>query len=167
MISDQTAELERLRSEQDVRDLGYRFADACNRDDGAAFRELWVDDAVWVIDEPFNVRTEGADVIEGTRAMLRSQWDFFVQLPHAPVVQVDGDRATSSWTVSEHAANAAEGSSYFNYARYDDALTRTPNGWRYVSRHYRYYYLDQHPGHSASTATEPMAAPLRPGPGIH
>ena len=42
--------LTRLRDEQDIRDLGYRFADACNRDDGAAFRELWTDDGVWVID---------------------------------------------------------------------------------------------------------------------
>lgn len=163
MTNEHTASIvQRLRDEQEVRDLGYRFADACNRDDGDAFRRLWTDDGVWVIDEPMNMRTEGADAIAATRANLRLAWDFFVQMPHAPVVDVNADRATSTWTVSEHAVNAAEGRTYFNHARYDDVLTRTPDGWRYVSRHYRYYHLDQTPPAGAADI-----APARPGPGIH
>lgn len=150
-----------LRDEQDIRDLGYRFADACNRDDGAAFRELWTDDAVWIIDEPMNLHIEGVDAIAGTRARLRSMWSFFVQMPHAPVVAVDTDRATSSWTVSEHAVDSTGGRTYFNYARYDDVLIRTTLGWRYVSRRYRYYHLEQ------TGPDSDVAAPTRPGPGIH
>lgn len=150
----------RLRDEQDVRDLGYRFADACNRDDGPAFRRLWSDSGVWIIDEPVNLRIEGADAIAGTRAELRAAWDVFVQLPHAPVVGVDGDHATSTWTVFEHAIDSTGVRTYRNYARYDDVLTRTPRGWRYLSRHYRYYHLVQTP--PAATC-----GPTRPGPGIH
>jgi hypothetical protein len=62
------------------------------------------------------------------------------------VVSVDGDRARSTWTVSEHADNGAESRGYFNYARYDDEFARTPDGWRYVTRHYSYYHLDQTAG---------------------
>jgi hypothetical protein len=159
-----------LRDEQAVRDLGYRFADACNRDDTTAFRALWAADGVWIIDDPINIRAEGGDTIASTRAALRQGWDFFVQLPSAPVVTVDGDRATSTWTVCEHANNAAGQLGYHNYARYDDQLTRTPDGWRYLCRHYRYYHLDQTP--LASSAPTPPAptvdpAPLTRGPGIH
>ena len=139
------ATVQRLADEQAVRDLGHRFADACNRDDAHAFRALWTDDGVWVIDDPVNIRAEGADVIAKIRADLRSTWDFFVQMPHAPVVHIDGDRASSTWTVSEHADDAAHGRGYFNYARYDDELARTPDGWRYVTRHYRYYHVVQTP----------------------
>jgi hypothetical protein len=35
--------VQRLADEQAVRDLGHRFADACNRDDADAFRALWTD----------------------------------------------------------------------------------------------------------------------------
>jgi ketosteroid isomerase-like protein len=140
-----TADLRRLHDEQTIRDLGHRFADACNRGDVDGFRALWDDDAVWVIDDPMNVRAEGAEAIAATLAELGAMWDWFVQMPHAPVITVDGDRATSRWTVSEHAANSAERRSYFNYARYDDELARTPGGWRYTSRRYRYIYLDAVP----------------------
>lgn len=98
------ATVQRLSDEQAVRDLGHRFADACNC----------------------------GDVIANTSAGLRPRWDVFVQMPGAPVIRVDGDRASSPWTVSEYASNA-------------DELARTPDGWRYVTRHYRYYHLDQAP----------------------
>jgi len=162
MTNDHTAAtLQLIRDEQDIRDLGYRFADACNRGDVEEFRSLWARDAVWVIDDPMNVRAEGAAAIAGTLAQLRPMWDFFVQMPHAPVVRVDGDRATSTWTVSEHARHAADGRDYVNHARYDDELARTPEGWRYAHRRYGYYFLDDGPRAGAA------AAPVRPGPGIH
>jgi hypothetical protein len=162
MTTPMTMTLRLLRDDQAVRDLGYRFADACNRDDGTDFRQLWADDAVWIIDHPFNLRTESADAIETTRSRLRSAWDFFVQMPHAPVIRIEGNRATSTWTVSEHAINIAEGRTYFNYARYDDTLIKTADGWRYLSRHYRYYHLDQTPSHTSA-----VPIPSRRGPGIH
>ena len=110
-----------------------------------------------------NIRAEGGDDIALTLGNM-PQWDFFVQMPHAPVVQVDGDRASSTWTVSEHANNAADGRGYFNYARYDDELARAPDGWRYVSRHYSYYYLDRTPlpQVSAGSGGDAAATPERP-----
>lgn len=140
-----TADLRRFHDEQAIRDLGHRFADACNRGDVDAFRALWADDGVWVIDDPMSVLAQGADAIAFSFAELGSMWDWFVQMPHAPVVTVDGGRATSTWTVSEHAGHEADGRGYFNYARYDDELVRTSRGWRYTSRHYRYLYLDRTP----------------------
>ena len=45
MTDDHTAAtVQRLADEQAVGDLGYRFADACNRDDADAFRAFWTDD---------------------------------------------------------------------------------------------------------------------------
>ncbi len=147
-----------LRDEQDVRDLGYRFADACNRGDVEEFQSLWAERGRWIVDEPIGggaggpaglpglkkpvgIDAEGRAAIAGLLAQQRPTWEFFVQMPHAPVVHVDGDRATSTWTVSEH-ARGVDGRDYYNYARYDDELVRTDGGWRYLNRHYRYYHLD-------------------------
>lgn len=140
-----SAVVQRLRDEQQIRDLGYLFADACNRGDVAAFRELWVHNAVWIIGAPVDVRCAGQDEIATTMADLGSSWDFFVQMPHAPVITIDGDQATGSWVVAEHANDVAGDRGYFNYARYEDRLIRTPDGWRYQCREYRYTYLDQTP----------------------
>jgi ketosteroid isomerase-like protein len=158
-IDRSTTTLQLLYDEQAVRDLGFRFADACNRGDVDDFRRLWADDGIWTIDDPMNIRAVGADAIADTLTKLRPTWDYFVQMPHAPVVQVDGDRATSRWTVSEQAANASEGRSYFNYARYDDVLIRTPDGWRYLTRRYSYIHLSQ--------TVPTIPAPPRRGPGMH
>lgn len=135
--------VQRLADQADVRDLGHRFADACNRGDIDAFRELWYPDCTWTIDEPVGVRAVGIDEAVATLQSLGSLWDWFVQLPHAPVVTLDGERATSTWTVSEHAAHAEPARRYDNHARYDDHLVRTEAGWRYLSRHYSYYWIDQ------------------------
>jgi uncharacterized protein (TIGR02246 family) len=143
LTQEQTTVLRRLEDEAAVRDLGHRFADACNRRDVAAFRELWHPDCLWVIDHPVNVRAEGVEAVVTTLESLASLWDWFVQLPHAPLVSVDGERAVSSWTVSEHAAHAEPPRRYDNHARYDDQLVRTEGVWRYRSRHYTYYWIDQ------------------------
>jgi uncharacterized protein (TIGR02246 family) len=137
-----TSTVQSLRDEEDIRSLGYRFADACNRGDLETFADLWTDDAVWIIAEPMGVTARGLPQIEATIASLRPMWEYFVQMPHAPVVTIDGDIATSAWTVAEH-ARAKDGGEYHNAARYDDSLVRTRHGWRYAARTYTYYHLDR------------------------
>jgi len=137
--------LQRLADEQEIRALGYRFADACNRGDRAAFADLWSADGAWAIGSPFNVHARGLDDIMRTLEELSASWEFFVQMPHAPVVTLEGDGARSTWTMAEHAVSAAENRSYFNYARYDDRVVRHGGGWRFLERRYEYYYLDDEP----------------------
>lgn len=137
--------LQELQDREAIRDLGYRFADACNRREMDRFRDLWIPEGVWTISEPKPFRGEGVDTIVNTAAYLLGLWDFFVQMPHAPVITLQGDRATSSWTMTEHANNAAQGLGYLNYGMYDDVCVRTPGGWKYESRSYRYAYLDENP----------------------
>ncbi|RYG88437.1 nuclear transport factor 2 family protein [bacterium] len=153
----------RLADEQAIRDLGYRFADACTRRETEAFRTLWIPEGVWSISEPLPTRCEGIEAIVATYSYLLALWDFFVQMPHAPVVTVDGDRATSSWTMCEHANSAERAQGYFNYGMYDDVLVRTADGWRYESRSYTYIYLDETPAagrpHNFFAATAPVSGP--------
>ena len=134
-----------LLDREALRDLGHRFADACNRRDAEAFRALWVPDGVWTIGDPKPFRGAGVETIVGTFSALLSLWDFFVQLPHAPVIRLGGDRAECSWTTTEHANNAMRGEGYLNHGLYDDICVRTPDGWRYASRTYSYVYLDENP----------------------
>ncbi len=137
--------LQELQDREAIRDLGYRFADACNRRDMEEFRTLWLAEGVWAISEPKPFRGEGVDTIVGTASYLLGLWDFFVQTPHAPVITLDGERATCSWTMTEHANNAERGQGYLNYGMYDDVCVRTAEGWKFASRSYTYMYLDENP----------------------
>ena len=67
-------DLERLLAEAEIRNLGYRFADAVNRNDAEAMSELWTDDGVWIIDAPMNVRAEGLAAVLDTFRPHRHRW---------------------------------------------------------------------------------------------
>jgi uncharacterized protein (TIGR02246 family) len=51
--------IERLTIDAEIRDLAARFSDAVNRRDPDAFGDLFADDGVWAIGEPFPSRAAG------------------------------------------------------------------------------------------------------------
>jgi ketosteroid isomerase-like protein len=126
-----------------IRCVGEAFADAANRHDFDRFAELWTDEGVWDIGAPINVRFEGrAAIREGIEKML-GRWDFFVHMPHAFDVSINGDRAKSCWTVHEVARSADKAIGNSNLSLYFDELVRTSEGWRFTSRRYRTIYADE------------------------
>ncbi|MER3495355.1 MAG: hypothetical protein C4320_00075 [Armatimonadota bacterium] len=128
-----------------VRSLGWQFADACNLRDSEAFRQLWIPDGIWTIGEPLPFVGKGVDAIVSAFDGLLAQWEYFIQLPHAPVVQIDGDEAESRWTVAEEARSPDCETGYSNMGYYQDRIVRTPTGWKYAARTYTYLYLDTTP----------------------
>lgn len=60
--------IERLAIDADIRDLAARFSDAVNRRDPDAFGDVFADDGVWEIGEPFPGRAAGRqNVITSSR----------------------------------------------------------------------------------------------------
>jgi hypothetical protein len=128
-----------------LRCLGERFADCANRRDYDGFAALWHGDGAWEIGPPIDVAFNSADEIRrGIEAML-SRWDFFVQLPTAFDVQINGNMATGYWTVHEVARSADQSEGNDNLSLYLDDYRKDVDGWRFARRRYRTIYSDSKP----------------------
>jgi len=132
---------DQVADELAIRALTHAFADAVNRKDVAAFESLWDDDGVWEIGEPLASTAKGSSNVAAQMLKLRDALEFFVQQVHSGVVSIDGDRATSRWSVQE-TARRHDGGAYNCHAFYDDELAKRDGAWRFVRRTYRYVWLD-------------------------
>ena len=140
--SEQT--IERLVIDADIRDLAARFSDAVNRRDFGAFGDLFAEDGIWEIGEPFPSRAAGRQNVVTMLRNLWAPWDFFFQMTHTGVIDVAPDRqtATARWEIQEIARTPDGSQSYDNVAMYYDRLVRTPDGsWRFAERRYHYIWL--------------------------
>jgi ketosteroid isomerase-like protein len=134
--------VEMLMDIHEIKSLGYQFADAANRKDYTTFASLWADDGVWDIGEPISIRFNGlAEIKPGIEKML-SLWDFFCQMPHAPIIHINGNTATSRWTMHEIARRADQKEGNFNLALYEDKLKKIAGKWVYKLRMYESIYVD-------------------------
>jgi ketosteroid isomerase-like protein len=127
-----------------ITDLVARFDDAVNRRDVAEFSALWCDDAVWEIEAPMAMRTEGAAAIVATWQHMLGGTQWLFRGSFAGVLQVDGDTATGRWPCVE-TGTFANGKGYDNRAIYEDHYRREPDGWRFLHRRYVYLWLSSEP----------------------
>ena len=128
-----------------IRELAARFSDAVNRRDGAQIAELFIPEGRWNV--PGVPETVGHAAIESAFGALVGQFPFLVQLLHSGVVELDGERATARWYLSEHARGADGGGSLF-VGYYEDELVRSAGEWRFQVRtfHFLYRGRDELPG---------------------
>lgn len=130
-------DLQQAMDELAIRDTAARFTDAVNRSDGPALGELFTDDGEWLVPGmPTTVgRAAAAERIEG----LRTTFANLVQLMHSGHVNIDGDRATARWYLSE-TASSADGASFAFTGIYEDEFVRTADGWRFARRAFTFLY---------------------------
>jgi len=121
-----------------------RFDDAVNRRDLTEFSALWCDDAVWEIEAPMPMRTEGAAAIVRTWQHMLGGTQWLFRGSFAGVLQVDGDRASGRWPCVE-TGTFADGKGYDNRAIYEDQYRRDAVGWRFLRRRYVYLWLSSEP----------------------
>lgn len=134
--------IERLAIDAEIRDLAARFSDAVNRRDFDAFGDLFADDGIWEIGEPFARRAAGRQNVVTMFRNLLELWDFFFQATHTGVIDIapDHQTATARWEMREIARTPDGSQSYDNVAVYYDQRARTQDGsWRFAER--RYYYI--------------------------
>jgi hypothetical protein len=97
----------------------------------AGFREVFIDDVVG--DYGFRV-FNGFEELTGfmtTAVAGNSEW--ILHMLHTPNINVDGDRATGSWTVSSQMKRRDGGQIDTVLGRYSDEFIRTAEGWK-ISR---------------------------------
>ena len=120
--------IQRIEDESAIRQLVARFADICTHGNIQAFPKLWVsrgdNKPMWTLTEPFAMSATGIDEIMGMARKLRDPRDFFVQLVHTGLLDINGDHATGRWIM--HEVGKGPGEVYYNnFAFYEDFRTES------------------------------------------
>jgi hypothetical protein len=144
-MSSSTDQFQRIADELSIRDLVARFANACSPPNYDAFATLWLpgdqNNPQWTLSDPYAMSATGIGEIVAMLRRLLATRDFFVQLVHSGVVEIDGDRATGRWIMREVAKGPGE-TYYNNFAIYDDEFNKVNGKWYFARRSYTYMFLD-------------------------
>lgn len=120
---------------QAVRDLVARFSDAVNRRDPAAAGALFAEDGTWHV--PGMDVQHGPDAVAAQLQGLLDGMTSLVQLVHSGTVDVDGDRASARWYLSEHGVTT-DGTPVTFVGCYDDVAERGAGAWRFAERRFAF-----------------------------
>ena len=137
-----------LEDDLAIRDLVYRYADAVCRRDQDAWGATWAEDGVWQL--PGAPRMEGREAIVGLWAGAMGSFTFVVQIVHYGVLDIDGDKATGRWYLSENLKGADDDGRY-NIGCYQDRYVKRDGQWLFAERHYAILYNDEGKGDMTGT----------------
>lgn len=134
---------QRLMDESEIKNLIYLFSDAANRKDGEQFQTLWSSNsAVWKIGPPINVEFKGKENMGSSVTRMLSLWDFFVQMPSAITIKIEGHEATAKVYINEVARKSNNKQGNYNLSMYDDELIKENGKWVFEKRTYHTIYQD-------------------------
>ena len=119
-----------------VRELVARYADAVNRRSAEDWSGTWATDAEWNLAGQAVV---GRDEIVSLWSQLMSGFSWLVQLVYTGTVNVDGDRATARWYLSELSLRK-DGSRGLVIGVYHDECRRSDGEWRFAKRRFDVLY---------------------------
>ena|SRR5579859_1443208 len=128
-----------------VRDLLDRYTDAINERDWASLEQLFADGGIWdlrTVDDQSNQLFEGRQhVASGIRGLVETT-QRVIQMNHAPIIQIDGPRATARSTMHE-VSWMHHGIRVTLFGTYHDAMIREDDGeWRFTKRQFRMKHFE-------------------------
>jgi uncharacterized protein (TIGR02246 family) len=118
-------------SRDDIEDLVHRYADAVVRRDAEAWASTWAADATWSLAP--GVEVTGRDAIVGFWTKAMAGFEGAVQQVHNGACDLDGNRGTGRWHITEH-LKRVDGEVSFLLAHYDDSYVVEGGSWRFASR---------------------------------
>ena len=132
------AQFQRLSDEIAINRLLAAYSHAVMRLDAAGSAAVYTEDGVL---SAFN----GPDIlgraaIEAAFVATFTPVRFLIQNCGASVIEVDGDRARASSSVSEMLQMKGDDQLSCCFGNYDDALIRTADGWRFARRRFNPFY---------------------------
>ena len=120
-----------------IHDLVARYADAVSRRDEKAWADTWTDDGEWQL---LGRTARGREEVVALWNSLMSGIPFVVQLASGGRVEIEGDRATGDWDVTEH-LQMPGGVGMLNLGTYRDEYQREGDTWRFRRRIFRGRYM--------------------------
>ncbi|MBW8755245.1 MAG: nuclear transport factor 2 family protein [Sphingomonadales bacterium] len=116
-----------------IQQLIHRYTDGCNRQDWPQVMATFAEDGVW---EAMGTPIRGHAAIQGAMSGFLTQMAYFVQSASAPVIAVDGDKATARTTIRECGKFADRDEALEVLGWYADELVRTASGWQFARRQF-------------------------------
>ena len=132
-----------------ILDLLNRYTDAVNHRDWAELKNVFAEDGVWdmggAVAGAMAMRFEGSErLCEGIAAAISST-ELCVQSNHAPVIVVEGARATARSAIQEIVRPKGGGGMMILGAYHDDIVLCDDGEWRFQERRFRITYVDMSP----------------------
>lgn len=133
----------RLLDELEIQKLTAAYSHAVMRRDGVAAAAVYTADGVLSAFYAPDIvgRDAIADVLSATLAPLQ----FIVQTCSAGVVEVEGDTARATWSVTELLRLQDKEELTCCFGAYEDMLARSQAGWRFTRRRFVPFYRGEIP----------------------
>ena len=143
-----------MSDKEEIRILVEIYPDAVCRRDEKDCSSTWHEDAVWDLGSMPPVEGKKAIVELWVQAM--SGFPFAGQLIQNGTVDVDGDKATGRWYITEHLQfaekdDAGNSTGMFNIGVYQDRYIKENGEWLFSERHYGVLYNDGGKGNMSGT----------------
>jgi uncharacterized protein (TIGR02246 family) len=123
----------RVRALEDIeaiKQLKYRYADACDRGyDADALADLFTEDAVW--DGGLFGRYEGREAIRRFFEGVSSDIVFAMHYMMNPIITVEDDQARGSWYLFQTCTFAEGNTPVWGAARYEEEYERVDGAWKF------------------------------------
>jgi ketosteroid isomerase-like protein len=125
-----------VADELEIRNLVARYAEAVTRADKDAWAATWADDGEWSL---IGQTARGRQDVVALWQKLTAGFTFVVQHTPSGVVELDGDRGSGTWQMTEH-GKLTNGTPLLTIGVYSDEYVREKGAWRFASRHFRMVY---------------------------
>jgi uncharacterized protein (TIGR02246 family) len=126
--------MNRAEDELAIRQLASAYADACNRMDPVAMASVYAEDGELVALQFSEKPMKGRDRLERIFTKLIAERTFIFYMIFSGIVNLDGDKATARWWVSEMRQVKGADHIVIMLACFQDEVVRLPEGWRFLRR---------------------------------
>lgn len=123
----------RIRALEDIeaiKQLKYRYADACDRGyDADTLADLFTEDAIW--DGGVFGRYDGQEAIRNYFRGVSSDIVFAMHYMMNPIIEVDGDEARGAWYLFQACTFAEGNTPILGAAKYAERYQRFHGTWKF------------------------------------
>jgi hypothetical protein len=120
-----------------IRELIERYSYSVNAKDWSTMADCFTENGTWDVGPPFNFKPQGRAAISELVREKIAENDFVLQMPHASMIWLEGERARAHTTVQE-LVRAPQGKGGIQLlGTYVDEIVRDAGTWRFASRVFR------------------------------
>jgi ketosteroid isomerase-like protein len=116
-----------------IRELIDAYSNICTRKDFGRLGDLFIEDCVWRTRGTTPREFAGRDTVVAAISAVVQSYPFIFQMPHAPLIDVDGDTARAT-TLMHEVGKMHDETTSFAIGIYHDVLARTAQGWKFRER---------------------------------
>ncbi|GLZ84451.1 hypothetical protein Pres01_05020 [Metapseudomonas resinovorans] len=157
-----TASEQRLIDELNIQKLTAAYSHAIMRLDARAAAATYAENGI--LSAFYAPDIIGRQAIAKILTTTLSPIQFICQTSTAGVIDVDGDQARASWTITELLRFRDKDELACCFGLYEDVLERHPGGWHFVSRRFVPFYRGSIPSTGKTYQVPPFKHDYSPWP---